>query len=384
MSRTKILNRTKFIVILLFPLLLSAQEEMKCAAGKCSSGKSGIIKTKPNKVSAQSFDILKTPKDKPLNKKRKSTVKQLFNVKTTTVLEKTTTQEQINYGYIVAEDARMIDVTSWFSGYVEKLFVDTLFQKIKKGQALASIYSPEVYKAKQDYLNALKFNAKRPSANMVESAKIKLQLLNISQEEIREIRATKKVKKLTTLYAPTAGWIFEKNIRQGSYINDKKRLYKIVDLSKVWIEAKLFQNELEKINKLTHFTVHVQGIDTIYQAQIKLLYPMLDPKEATATLRLSIDNKDELLKPGMYAKVHAMAKMHTRLVIPRTAAMRKNGTWYAFLATEFKGEYEPIEINVQPLDNKYFEVTSGLNKGDTVVNNALFMMDSDAQINSVY
>jgi len=86
----------------------------------------------------------------------------------------------------------------------------------------------------------------------------------------------------------------------------------------------------------------------------------------------------------MYAKVHAMVKMQSHLVIPRTAAMRKNGTWYAFLATDFKGEYEPIKIKVQPLDNKYFEVLSGLEKGDRVVNNALFMMDSDAQINSVY
>ena len=86
----------------------------------------------------------------------------------------------------------------------------------------------------------------------------------------------------------------------------------------------------------------------------------------------------------MYAKLYASSDKTKKLVIPRTAAMRKNGTWYAFLATEFKGEYEPVEIKVQPLDNKHFEVLSGLHKGDRVVNNALFMMDSDAQINSVY
>jgi len=368
------------MVILLLPLLLLAQEkEMKCSAGKCTSGKS--TSTKQNKVPIKPIEKIV---NKPLNNKKKSTVKQRFNVQTTKVIEKMTTQKQVNYGYIVAEDARMIDVTSWFAGYVEKLFVDTLYQKVKKGQALATIYSPEVYKAKQDYLNALRFNAKRPSANMVASAKIKLQLLNIPEQEIRDIRSTKKVTKLTTLYAPADGWIFEKNINQGSYINNKKRLYKIVDLSKVWLEAVLFQDALEKVNKLTHFTVKVKGIDTVYQAQKSLLYPMLDPKEATATLRLTIDNFNQKLKPGMYAKLYSSASKTTKLVIPRTAAMRKNGTWYAFLATDFKGEYEPLEIKVQPLDNKYFEVLSGLRKGDSVVNNALFMMDSDAQINSVY
>ncbi len=311
-------------------------------------------------------------------------VKQLFNVKTTKVIETMTTPKQINYGYIAAEDARKIDVTTRFSGYVETLFVDTLYQKVQKGQALVSIYSPEVYKAKQDYLNAIRFNAKRPSASMVASAKVKLQLLNVPQEEIRDIRSSQKIKRLTTLYAPSSGWIFEKNIHQGSYINDKKRLYQIVDLSKVWIEAKLFQNEVEKINELTEFTVKVKGIDKLYQAKKTLLYPMLDPKEATATLRLTIDNTDEILKPGMYAKLYSSSGKTKKLVIPRTAAMRKNSTWYAFLATDFKGEYEPLEIKVQPLDNKSFEVLSGLHKGDSVVNNALFMMDSDAQINSIY
>ena len=111
---------------------------------------------------------------------------------------------------------------------------------------------------------------------------------------------------------------------------------------------------------------------------------MLDPKEATATLRLDIDNSEGLLKPGMYAKVHASADSASHLVIPRTAAMRKNDTWYAFLATEFKGEYEPVKIEVKPLDNSYFKLISGLNEGDNIVNNALFMMDSDAQINGIY
>ncbi|HFQ60848.1 MAG TPA: efflux RND transporter periplasmic adaptor subunit [Epsilonproteobacteria bacterium] len=380
---------SKYILVLLLPLLLLADEAMKCSAGKCTSGKattkkSVVRKTEENKVPQSPIKIVKKPINKPMGKAKPSTVKQLFNVKTTKVIETMTTPKQINYGYIVAEDARILDVTAWFSGYVEKLFVDTLYQKVQKGQALASVYSPEVYKAKQDYLNAIKFNAKRPSANMIASAKVKLQLLNVPQEEIREIRSSRKIKRLTTLYAPSSGWVFEKNINQGSYINDKKRLYQIVDLSKVWIEAKLFQNELEIINKLTEFNVKVKGLDRMYQAKKTLLYPMLDPKEATATLRLTLDNSEEMLKPGMYAKLYSSSNKTRKLVIPRTAAMRKNGTWYAFLATDFKGEYEPLEIKVQPLDNKSFEVLSGLHKGDTIVNNALFMMDSDAQINSVY
>jgi len=364
------------IIILLLPFALYA--EMKCEAGKCASGDSSMEKVLP-----------KMPDTKPTTETKekrqtKATVEQLFNVTTVQVKTLSSAKKQVNYGYIVAQDSRMTDVTAWFSGYVQVLYADTLYKKVKKGDALASVYSPEVYKAKQDYLNAVLFNAKKPAASMVKSARTKLVLLGLSKSEIDNINRQRKVSRFTTIYAPSSGWVFEKSINQGSYINAKKSLFMITDLSQVWLEAKLFQNELALLDTLENFEVHIQGIDKTFQAKKSLLYPMLDPKVATATLRLNIDNPNEVLKPGMYAKVHSSASLESKLVIPRTAAMRKNGTWYAFLSTEFKGEYEPIEIEVNPLDNKHFEVTKGLMEGDTLVNNALFMMDSDAQINGVY
>jgi len=361
-------------------------ENMKCESGKCSSGTDTTMKKVPLK-DISSKNVLQKETISQSTKSitdKKPTIKQLFNVQTVKVKEIQSAKKQRNYGYIVAKDSNVVNVTAWFTGYVEELYVDTLYQKVKKGEALASVYSSEVYKAKQDYLNALDFNSKRPSAGMVYSAKRKLILLGVSQTEILEVKDKRKVSKLTTIYASASGWIFEKNITQGSFINKRKSLYTIVNLSSVWLEAKIFQNQMMMLSSLNDFKVIVKGIDKTFNAKKELLYPMIDPKEATITLRLSIENEDELLKPGMYATLYASASKTTKLVIPRTAAMRKNGIWYAFLATDFKGEYEPLEIKVQPLDNKYFEVLSGLRKGDSVVNNALFMMDSDAQINSVY
>jgi len=370
---------TKYIFVLMLATLWTYAEEMKCEAGKCGSA---MTKSVPKASLEDSSIDDKSMKD--MRKTKRPTIEQLFNVKTVKVKEVHTAKRQVNYGYIVAQDSKKVEVTAWFSGYVEVLHVDTLYDKVKKGQALASVYSPEVYKAKQDYLNAIRFNAKRPAANMVKSAKIKLVLLGISKTEIAEVRNKGKVTRLTTIYAPTSGWIFEKNINQGSFLNEKKSLYTIIDLSKVWLEAKLFQNELATLPNLESFKVSIKGMQKVYDAKKELLYPMIDPKEATVTLRLSLDNSDGMLKPGMYAKVHASTKSNPKIVIPRTAAIRKSGMWYAFLATEFKGEYEPIRIELKPLDNKRYEIIKGLNTGDTIVNNALFMMDSDAQINSVY
>jgi Cu(I)/Ag(I) efflux system membrane fusion protein len=219
---------------------------------------------------------------------------------------------------------------------------------------------------------------------MVKSARIKLELLGVNNKEIEHIGQTNTVERFTTIYAPASGWIFEKNINQGSSFKTGKKLFQIVSLKKLWVEVKLYQNKLEKIQTLDDFSVKIKGINKTYKAKKSLLYPMLDPKEATATLRLTIDNSDKLLKPGMYAKISATSGSNTHLVIPRTAAIRKNGNWYVFLATEFKGEYEPIQIEIKPLDKNSFKILSGLNEGDIVVNNALFMMASDAQINGIY
>jgi len=379
----------KYLGIALLPLILFAETPMKCESGKCSSGESTTSKKVPMKkekplVISTNVNTIQNVRKKE-KKNAKATVKQLFNVKTVTVEERKTAKEQINYGYIVADDAAKVDVLPWYNGFVEELYADTLYKKVKKGDPLVKVYSPEVYKAKQDYLNSINYNKKASMPTMLKSAKIKLKLLGVNEEEIKCIETDQYADYYTTIHAPSSGWIFEKNIEHGAAFNAKKRLFQIVNLKKVWMEVKLFQNQLNLLPKLKNFIVKPKGLEKTFQAQKLLLYPMLDPQEATATLRLILNNDEqENLKPGMYAKVHATANTKSRLVIPRTAAMRKNGTWYVFLATDFKGEYEPLIIEVKPLDNTYFEVTKGLQTGDVVVNNALFMMDSDAQINSVY
>ncbi len=402
-------------------LTLCAHAEMKCQAGKCSTGKESTEKVLPQpeekaknaggmtekehtemlkkeekekastkmspKEHAQMLKDEEAAKNTPEKIKaraNKHVIQQLFNVRTVKVKQLTAAKEQVNYGYIVIEDSRRVEVSSWYSGYVETLYADTLYKKVKKGDALVKVYSPEVYKAKQDYLNALKFNDTRATLGMLRGAKEKLRLLNVSQKEIDLIKKTRRVDEFTTIYAPISGWIFKKNLNLGSSFKKQQKLFEVINLDKVWLEAKLFQNELQNLDKLENFTVKVKGVAITFKAKKALLYPMLDPKEATATLRLIVDNTNEVLKPGMYAKVHTSAKTETSLVIPRTAALRKDGKWYAFLATEFKGEYEPVEIDIEPLDNIYFLVKKGLFENENIVNNALFMMDSDAQINSIY
>jgi len=378
--------KQKIITNILLSLVFftyTAQAEMKCSTGKCSANKK--LNKEINKTT-QKKTITKqtTSKEITTATKNKARIKQLFNVKTVKVKTLSVSKKQLNYGYITAVESHKIDVVAWYSGFVEILYANTLYKKVKKGDALVKIYSPEVYKAKQDYVNSIKFNKQHSSPGMLRGAKAKLKLLNVCAREIEAIEKTRTVEEYTTIYSPLSGWIFMKSLNEGSSIKKQAKLFEIINLDEVWMEAKIYQKELALLDRLENFSVTVEGIEESYDAHVEQLYPMMNPKEATATLRLLLDNSNNKLLPGMYAKLHASASEKISLLIPRTAAMRKNGKWYVFLVTQFEGEYEPLQVELEPLDTHSFIVKKGLKAGDSVVNNALFMMDSDAQINSIY
>jgi len=315
---------------------------------------------------------------------QKPTVEQLFSVQTVQVQQQTRSHSKKNYGFVKADEARIYDISPRFGGYVEKLYGDKIYKYVQKGQALVSVYSPEVYKAKEDYLNAYRYTKNKKNKGMFLSAKRKLELLGISKKEIQTLLKTKKISANTTLYAPISGYIFEKNIEKGGAFNKKSKLFRIINLDEVWVEVKIFEEQLPWIKKAENFSVHFKTTDKVYTTRNKLLYPNLDPKEATLTMRLRLQNKEQLLYPGMYASVISKDTPKSYLTLPQSAVIRKDGKYYAFVTGEFEGEYEPVEIRVKPLNNQTYIVLEGLSAGDEVVNNALFMMDSDAQINGLY
>jgi len=311
-------------------------------------------------------------------------VEQLFSVQTIKVKQESLSHSKKNYGFVKADDTRIYDVTPRFGGYVETLYADKIYKYVKKGQPLVVVYSPEVYKAKEDYLNSYYYTKNRQNKDMLQSAKLKLQLLGISDVEIEAILQNKKVSKNTTIYAPQSGYIFKKNINKGSAFNAKTSLFKIVNLDEVWVEVKVFEDDISWLKDVKDFDVSFKSTPTHYRASSSLLYPKLDPKESTFTLRLRLKNKNRELFPGMYASVISKDATHSYLTLPTNAVIRKDGKYYVFIVGDFKGEYEPIEVDVQPLNAHTYIIKSALKSGDEVVSNALFMMDSDAQINGLY
>ncbi len=315
---------------------------------------------------------------------KKPTVEQLFNVETVKVKKITAAYKKSFYGLLKADERLVADVVPRFGGYIVKLYADTRYMKVKSGQPLAKVYSPEVFKAKEEYLNSLNYASGSGNSKMAESAKRKLLLLGVGKDEIAAIKSKRKSDPYTVIRSSVTGYLFEKNINEGSAFNAKSTLFKIVGLKNVWMEAKISEPEIERVNKAATFRVKARALPDLFEADNPLLYPQIDPKSALATLRLDVDNPDARLLPGMFATLIVESQAKSVLTLPRTAVIRKMGSWYVFKAGEFEGEYEPVEVDVKPIDNERYAIISGLKEGDEVVDNALFMIDSDAQINGLF
>jgi len=313
-----------------------------------------------------------------------SSVEQLFSVQTVKVKQEIRSHSKKNYGFVKADEARVHHIAPRFGGFVEKIYADKIYKYVKKGEALVSVYSPEVYKAKEDYLNSYKYTKNKSNKGMLQSAKLNLELLGISDKEIDSLVKSKKISQNTTIYAPVSGYIFKKSISDGSAFNAKAQLFEIVNLDEVWVEAKVFEDDINWLKNADKFELHFKSTPKTYTATSKLFYPMLDEKEATMTLRLRVKNPNKELFVGMYASVLSQDEKATYLTLPSNAVMRKDGKYYVFVVGEYEGEYDPMEVSVKPLNAHTYIITDGLSTGDEVVSNALFMMDSDAQINGLY
>ncbi len=315
---------------------------------------------------------------------KEATIEQLFNVQTVKVKEVNDSKSIKSHGFVTVDQTRVYDISPRFGGYVEDLYANKLYQHVKKGDKLVTVYSPEVLKAKDDYLNTINYTKSRPNKSMLKSAKEKLLLLNVSQAEINAIDKMQKNSSFTTITSPASGYIFKKFLNNNSAFNAKDIIFKIVNLDKVWVEAKINQSQLSTLENIENFIITTSAYDRVFHAKKMQLFPELDPKEESFTLRLEVENEQHLLRPGMYTSIKMSSPKQTYMTLPTTAVIRKNGKFYVFMVGEYEGEYEPLEVTVELLNPDTYIIKSGLGSDDEVVNNALFMMDSDAQINGLY
>ena len=312
----------------------------------------------------------------------------LANVQTQQI--KTVSPEHEIYltGKVALNEQRLAVITANYSGRIEELFVDFTGQTVKKGQKLASIYSPELVTAQKELIEAAKHKDINPA--LYNAVREKLRLWKITESQIKEIENSGSVLTELDVYSDQSGIVIRREIAKGDYITKGTVLFEIADLSRVWILLDAYESDLPFLSngQTISFTVaSVPGKD--FTSSISFVDPFINQQTRTAAVRAEINNPQQVLKPEMFVRAKIKASLSVKeksLVIPRTSVLWTGKRSVAYIKvpdTEFPA-FEMREIMLGASLGEYYVVESGLSEGDDVVANGVFAIDAAAQLSGNY
>ncbi len=315
---------------------------------------------------------------------------QLIGVRTALAEYRPLDKQIRTVGKVLPDETRLAYVNTKIAGWVKKLYVDYTGKEVVKGQPLLSIYSPDLVTAQEEYLIALKQSQagsvggeiEASRRELIESAKRRLQLWDITDQQIAELEKTGKPKTEMIIEAPLGGIVLEKMVLEGAYITPGMNLYKIADLSNVWIIADIYEYEvpLVKVGQAARVTLPYQTGEA-YRATVNYIYPTLDPVSRTVKVRVAVKNPGLALKPEMFANVEIMVSSGVRLAIPREAVI-DSGLRQIVYVEKRPGVYEQRQVTLGLRGDDYVEVLKGIKKGERVVTSGNFLIDSESQLRS--
>ncbi len=291
---------------------------------------------------------------------------------------------------IVPDETRLYRVTTKIEGYVEKLYVNVTGQEVKQGQPLLTVYSPELVASQQEFLAAVPYaeqlshsshhSIAESGEKLLEAARKRLQLWDISDAQIEKLRATGRVEKYLTLFAPSRGYVIEKNVLAGQKILPGEPLLVVADLSGVWAEADIYESDLPYVKVGMPVTLSLSyWPGKTFEGTVGFLFPYLDPQTRTLKARMDIANPELLLKGDMFADAHLYYDLGECAAVPETAVMNTGTRSYVFIAGT-NDEIIPRAIKIGSRAEGYYEVLDGLQAGDMVVNSANFLVDSESSL----
>jgi len=284
-------------------------------------------------------------------------------------------------GRVDFEESAISYVSLKFEGWVEKLFVSTTGRMVKKGETLFEIYSPELVSAQQEYLLAHRVSASgQISGSLIKASRERLRLWDITDRQIEELERSGEAKRTLIIYSPRQGFVIEKNVIEGQKVMAGENLYKIADLSKVWVYGEIYEYELPFVKTGMDVRISLPYDPAMSLAgKISYIYPYLTPETRTNRIRIEVRNPEFKVKPEMYANLEIHVDYGTRLTIPTDAVLDSGDQKIIFL-DKGNGYLEPRIIKVGVKAENLYEVLEGATAGERVVTSANFLVDSESSI----
>lgn len=304
--------------------------------------------------------------------------KQLFNKKITKVKKEEILLSKSFYGITKIDESSTFDIVSRFDGYITNLNANKSYMTIKKGEPLYSIYSSDILSIQNELQISKELNQ-----NIYQSTLLKLDNLDIPKESQEKIKSGKLNNNGLVVTSPTNGILLQKNINNKSSVSKGTTLLQIASLDKIWFIASVYQEDLAFIKKDKQATIYIDGLNTSFNTKVDFIYPIFDDKSKTVDVRFILDNKELNLLPSMFGKVDIIDEQKQLLTLPKTAVLKKSDSFYVFKYVS-NDEFKPVKIEAKRINSNKYEIISGLNENDEVIDNTLFLLDSDALTNSLY
>jgi Cu(I)/Ag(I) efflux system membrane fusion protein len=316
---------------------------------------------------------------------------QNIGVRTTLAERQSLSRHIRSVGRVDFDEERLSRLHPKTEGWIEELYIDKTGEQIGKDAILLNIYSPQLVTSQQEYLLALNNldvlrespyeEIRQGARDLVTSARERLELLDVPEHQIRELERSRKIKKNLHIHSPFDGVIINIGAREGQYVTPETELYKIADLSRVWVFADVYENEVSWIQEGDPVDMKLAAIPgRIFSGRVGYIYPYAEAKTRTIKVRLEFDNPDLLLKPDMFADVtiHAQRTVDA-IVIPAEAVVRSGKREQVFVVRA-PGKFEPRDVSLGVSSQGLVQVIKGISAGEEVVTSSQFLIDSESKL----
>lgn len=316
---------------------------------------------------------------------------QLFGVRTEKIISRELNKSIRAVGIVAADERRVANVQTKFSGWIVDLYVNFTNQTVNQGEPLFSVYSPALLATQEEYIIAKK-SAKnqlkgtfgeeysRTNQRLLESVRQRLELWDIPQEEIDRLDQQAIPMKTLTIRSPINGIVLQKNAFAGMNVEPGMNIFTVADLSHVWVLADIFEQDIASIRIGQQATLTMNAYPgRTFEGKVDFINYVLDQTTRTTKLRFDFNNTEMLLKPGMYGVVDLTTPIGFVLALPEVAVI-DTGTKKIVFIEKGPGLYSPVEVELGAKGGGYYQILKGLSENDLVVTSSQFLMDSESRI----
>ncbi len=293
-------------------------------------------------------------------------------------------------GQVAIDETRLSNVHVKVNGWIQKVFVDYTWQPVEKGEPLFTIYSPDLLATEQEYLLALRARKSLASSpyqevssgteSLLEAARRRLALWDLTDAQIGQLEETGKAQHEITIYAPASGYVMERKAYPNQYVTPDTELYKLVDLSRVWVQADVYEFEMPAVSLGQEATMTTESLPgASWKGRLVFINPEVKADTRTGTVRLEFPNPELKLKPGMFVNVDLHKSFGRPLTVPVDAVLN-SGTRQVVFIDLGNGSFVPHEVTVGEHTQDYIAILSGLRAGEHVVTRANFLIDSESNL----